>query len=257
MQRRAFMGLIGAAATWPVVARAQQPERMRRVGVLMGYAEQDPEAKIRLAAFVQRLSSLGWNLGRNLSMDVRWAAGDVAKASAFAKELVRLQPDVILANTTPVSAALQRETQSIPLVFVVVSDPVGSGFVKSLPNPGGNMTGFVNLEASLVEKWAELLKEIAPRITKIAVMFNPQTAPYAEYYLKPLQTAAPSLGLKTSIAAVRSIADIETAITVLGRESDSGLVRHDRQLHDRSPQVGYRSRRASQGADDLIRQRRG
>ena len=206
----------------PLASRAQ--ERIRRIGVLMGYAEEDPEAKLRLAAFVQRLASLGWDQGRNLAMDVRWTAGDVNKATLFAKELVALQPEVILANTTPVSAALRRETQSIPLVFVVVSDPVGSGFVESLPKPGGNMTGFVNLEASLVEKWAEMLKEIAPRITKVAVMFNPQTAAYAEYYLKPLQVAAPSLGLTISIATVRSIADIETAIAALGRESNSGLI---------------------------------
>jgi putative ABC transport system substrate-binding protein len=226
MRRRKFIAALGSAAvcsvSWPLAARAQ--ERVRRVGVLMGYAEHDPEAKVRLAAFVQGLAWLGWNPARNLAMDIRWTAGDVNKAAAFAKELVGLKPEVILANTTPVSAALRRETQSIPLVFVVVSDPVGSGFVQSLPNPGGNMTGFVNLEASLVGKWVELLKEIAPRITKVAVMFNPQTAPYAEYYLKPLQTAAPLLGLTTAIAPVRSIPDIEAAIAVLGREPNSGLV---------------------------------
>ena len=222
MRRRDVLGALCGAAAFPLAARTQ--ERIRRIGVLMGYAEEDPEAKLRLAAFVQRLASLGWDQGRNLAMDVRWTAGDVNNATLFAKELVALQPEVILANTTPVSAALRRETQSIPLVFVVVSDPVGSGFVESLSKPGGNMTGFVNLEASLVEKWAELLKEIAPRITNVAVMFNPQTAPYAEYYLKPLQVAAPSLGLTTSIAAVRSIADIETAIAALGRELNSGLI---------------------------------
>ena len=243
MRRRDVLGALCGAAAFPLAARTQ--ERIRRIGVLMGYAEEDPEAKLRLAAFVQRLASLGWDQGRNLAMDVRWTAGDVNNAALFAKELVAPQPEVILANTTPVSAALRRETQSIPLVFVVVSDPVGSGFVESLSKPGGNMTGFVNLEASLVEKWAELLKEIAPRITNVAVMFNPQTAPYAEYYLKPLQVAAPSLGLTTSIAAVRSIADIETAIAALGREFEQRPYLHDRQLHDGPSQGGHRPHRAS------------
>ena len=227
MRRREFIAGLGgavAAPALPRLARAQSRDRKARVGVLMGYAEHDAEAKLRLAAFIKRLTTLGWVQGRDLVMDIRWSAGDVTKAAAFARELVALKPDVILSNTTPVSAALQRETRTIPLVFVVVSDPIGSRFVESLPNPGGNMTGFVNLEASLVEKWAELLKEIAPRITKAGVMFNPQTAPYAEYYLKPLQAAAPKLGLQPVVTPVRSTADIETAIAALGGQPDSGLI---------------------------------
>jgi putative ABC transport system substrate-binding protein len=153
MRRREFITFIGGAvAAWPLTARAQQPDRKRRIGVLMGYAEDDPEAQSRLAAFIQRLAALGWAEGQNLRIDYRWAAGDSNRASAFAKELLALQPDLILSNTTPVTAALQRETKTVPLVFLIVSDPVGSGFVESLPRPGGNITGFINLEASLVEK---------------------------------------------------------------------------------------------------------
>jgi putative ABC transport system substrate-binding protein len=173
MKRREFITLLGSAAAWPLAALAEQPDRMQRIGVLMGYDENDPQAQSLLSAFKQELAALGWIEDRNLRIDHRWAAGDVNRAGAFAKELVALQPKVILSNTTPVTAALHHETKTIPLVFVVVSDPVGSGFVESLPRPGGNVTGFVNLEASLVEKWLELLKEIAPRVTRVGVMFNP------------------------------------------------------------------------------------
>jgi putative tryptophan/tyrosine transport system substrate-binding protein len=197
---------------------------MRRLGVLMGYVESDPEAQARLAVFKHGLAALGWEEGRNLRLDVRWGAGDVQRETAFANELAALQPDVILAHSTPVTAALSRATRTIPIVFVVVSDPVGSGFVQSLPRPGGNITGFINLEASLVEKWLELLKEIAPRTTRVAVMFNPQTAAYAEYYLKPFHAAAPKLGVTPLTAPVRSDADIETAITELARVPGAGLI---------------------------------
>ena len=150
MRRREFITLLGGtAAAWPLVARAQQSERMRRVGVLMGYAENDPEAKALLLEFTQGLAELGWNVGRNLLMDVRWSPGNVNLMRTFAKELVDLQPDVILANSTPVTAALKQATQTIPTVFAVVSDPVGQGFVASLPRPGGNITGFSHTEASL------------------------------------------------------------------------------------------------------------
>ena len=162
--------------------------------------------------------------GHNLRIDVRWSAGDVNGASAFAKELVALRPEVILSSTTPVTAALQRETRTIPIVFTVVVDPVGSGFVKTLSHPGGNITGFLSFESSLVEKWLQLLKEIAPRVTRAAVMFNPDTAPYAEYYLQPLGAAAPKLGLKTFTATVRGESDIHEAITGLGREPGGGLI---------------------------------
>jgi putative ABC transport system substrate-binding protein len=212
------------AANAPLMTRAQQTERVRRIGVLLGWAESDPEAQSRLAAFKEKLAPLGWTEGRSLRIDIRWSAGDVNRASAFAKELVALQPEVILSSTTPVTAALQRETRTIPIVFTAVSDPVGSGFVKTLARPGGNITGFINLESSLMEKWLELLKEIAPRATRIAVMFNPQTAPYAEYYLTPLRAAAPKLGVTTFTAIVRSESDIEQAIIGLGREPGVGLI---------------------------------
>jgi putative ABC transport system substrate-binding protein len=171
---------------------------MPRVGVIMGYAENDPEAQLRLAAFIEHLTALGWKVDGNLQMDVRWTAGEISQATKFAKELVGLGPDVILANTTPVTAALQRETKTIPIVFVVVSDPVGSGFVASLPRPGANITGFMNIEPLQVQKWLELLKELAPGVSHVAVMFNPQTAPYAKQYLEYLDVAAQKLKVRIS-----------------------------------------------------------
>jgi putative tryptophan/tyrosine transport system substrate-binding protein len=224
MRRREFIALASGAVAWPSAAHAQEQERVRRIGVLMGYAEDDPEAQLRLAAFTQALAALGWTEGRNLRIDIRWSAGDVDRASRFAKELVALQPEVILSNTTPVTTALLRETHIIPIVFLVVSDPIGSGFVESLAQPGGNVTGFINLEASLVEKWLQLLKEIAPSVTRVAVMFNPDTAPYADYYLQPLHTVAPVLGVKPFTAAVRSEAQIEEVISGLAREAGGGLM---------------------------------
>ena len=190
----------------------------------MGYDENDPEAQKRFTAFKNGLAALGLIEGRNLRIDLRWTGGNAKRAVSFAKELVALNPEVILANTTPVTAAVQRETKTIPVVFTVVSDPVGSGFVESLPRPGGNITGFINLEASLVEKWVELLKEIAPGVTRVAVIFNPQTAPYAEYYLQPLEAAAPKFGIKPFAARVRSEIDIENSIADLGREPGGGLI---------------------------------
>jgi putative ABC transport system substrate-binding protein len=225
MLRREFLAVMsGAAATWPLAASAQQANRIRRIGVLMGYADTDAEAKSRLAEFIKRLAALGWTEGHNLIIDARWSAGDVNIASTYAKEMVALEPEVILSNTTPVTAALKRETRTIPIVFTVVSDPVGSGFVESLPHPGGNITGFINLESSLVEKWLELLKEVAPQLTRVAIMFNPQTAPYAQYYLGPLEKVAPSFGVRILPALVQSEADIENFIVGLGRESGGGLI---------------------------------
>lgn len=213
----------GAAVT-PFAARAQQPGKVRRIGVLLGQAENDSGAQSRFAVFKESLAALGWAEGRNLSIELRWSAGDVNRASVLARELVALQPELIVCTTTPVTAALQRETRTIPIVFMAVSDPVGSGFVKTLSQPGGNITGFIDLESSLIEKSLELLKEIAPRVTRPAVMFNPDTAPYAEYYLRPLKTAAPKLGVKAFTATVRSESDIQEAITGLGREPGSGLI---------------------------------
>lgn len=225
MQRRTFITLFaGAAIARPLAARAQQGERIRRVGVLMGYAEDDADSQSWLAAFKQRLMALGWTEGRNLRIDTFWAAGDTSRATAFAKKLLTLQPEVILSNTTPVTEALYRETKKVPLVFVNVSDPIGSGFVESLPRPGGNVTGFINLESSLVEKWLELLKEIAPQMTRAAVMFNPQTAQYVEYYMKPSEITASKIDVKTFRAPVGSDPDIEAVVAGLGRARGTGLI---------------------------------
>jgi len=222
--RREFITLLGGAAAWPTGVRAQGTERMRRIGVLVGSAESDPESMPRVTTFERGLTELGWVSGRNVLIDYRWAAGEPANMQALAKELVELQPDVLLASSTPVVAALGRETGTIPIVFVVVSDPVGSGFIKSLSRPGGNMTGFINIESSLGGKWLELLKELAPRISRVAVMFNPETAPHAEYYVRPFEVAASSLAVKPSTVPVRSVTDIEQAIFDLGRAPASGLI---------------------------------
>jgi putative tryptophan/tyrosine transport system substrate-binding protein len=224
MRRREFIAALGGALVSPLAVRAQQAERMRRIGVLMGWAEADPVAQAEFTAFRQGLAALGWSEGSNLRIDLRWSAADISRAASFAKELVALQPDAILASTTPVTAAIQHETKVIPIVFVHVSDPVGSGFVESLPHPGGNTTGFINLEATLVEKWLELLKEIAPRTTRVAVMFNPQTAPYAEYYLSQLQAVAPKLGVTPFTTPVRSDDDIGNAFTKIAIDRGIGLI---------------------------------
>jgi putative tryptophan/tyrosine transport system substrate-binding protein len=225
MRRREFIAGLGGAAAWPVVARAQQADRMRRIGVLMYQDESDPEAKVRLAGLTQGLSKLGWTDGRNLRIEVRLAAGSVERMRMFAKELVDLQCDVILTNSTPATAALQHETHTIPIIFAPVSDPVDTGFVASLPRPGGNLTGFINVEAGMGSKWLELLREIAPSIKRVAIMFNPDTAPGGgSYFLPSMEAAAHSLGVALIVTPVHSDAEIKTAITSLGREPGGGLV---------------------------------
>jgi putative ABC transport system substrate-binding protein len=223
MRRRGFIRLLGGAAVWPVAARAQQGERMRRIGVLSGNAEDDPQTVMGLAAFTKALQELGWRDGRNIRIDYRFAATNIDRMQTIAKELVGLQPDLIVGHSTPVVAALQRETTSIPIVFVVVADPVGSGFVASLPRPGGNITGFINHEASLSGKWIEVLKDIVPRVARAALIFNPETAPFL-YYLQPFEAAARSYAVEPIAAPVRSAADIERAIAGLGDQLDTGLV---------------------------------
>jgi putative tryptophan/tyrosine transport system substrate-binding protein len=225
MRRREFMAGFGSAAAWPMVAQAQQPNRMRRIGVLMGYDEGDPEGTAELAGFTQGFAELGWIDGRNVQIDVRWAPGSVGRMRTFAKELVELQPAAIVANSTPATAALQRETRTIPIVFVVVSDPVGAGFVASLTRPGGNITGFINMEATMGGKWLQFLTEIAPSVKRVAIMFNPDTAPGGgSYYLPSFDVAARSLKVAPIAARVHSDAEIETVITALGREPGGGLV---------------------------------
>jgi putative tryptophan/tyrosine transport system substrate-binding protein len=226
MRRREFMTLLGSVvATWPIAAPAQQLDRMRRIGVVMGYAEADSEARSWVKAFVQELEVQGWTDGRNLQIHLRWAGGDVAEMRALAKELVKLKPDLILSNSTPVTGALVHETKTIPIVFVVVSDPVGAGFVASLSHPGGNVTGFINIEASMAGKWLDLLKEIAPGVKRVALMFNPDTAPgRGFYFLNPFQVAALSFGVEPIAAAVQTDGDIEKVISSLGDVPGGGLV---------------------------------
>jgi len=226
MRRREFVTLLGGVTVaWPLTARAQQTDRMRRVGVLMGYGEADPEAKAMLAEFAHGLSALGWNEGRNLRLDVRWAPGRTDLMRRFAKELVALQPDVILSDSTPVTAALKHETPTIPIVFAIVADPVGSEFVASLSHPGGNITGFSSVEASIASKWLELLTGIAPDLKRATMIFNPDTAPYTRSYVLPFfEAAARSLKIELVAAPVHGDAEIETVITALGHVPGSGIL---------------------------------
>jgi putative tryptophan/tyrosine transport system substrate-binding protein len=214
-----------APQVWAVAAQAQQGERMRRIGVLLAFDENHPAAKVWLSGFTQGLSELGWTDGRNVRIDVRWAAGNVDRARMYAKELVDLQPDVILSHSTPITAAFQRETRTIPIVFVFVADPVGSGFVASLHRPSGNITGFIDEEAGMASKWLELLTQIAPSVKRVAMMFNPDTAPGGgSYFLPSFESAARSLKVEPIVARVRSDAEIEAVLTSLGREPGGGLI---------------------------------
>ena len=218
------MALGGAAVAWPTAARAQQPDRVRRIGALMSYAQSDREGEARIAAFRGSLRSLGWIEGRNINIEIRWATGSAELIERSAKELVALQPDLILSATTPTTAALRRQTLVIPIVFANVSDPVGSRFVASLSRPGGNTTGFINLEGSMAGKWLELLKEIAPQTSVVAFLYNPTTAPYAEYYLSPFKAAARSLGVQAIAAPVGGASDLQSAIAGQSRGAKRGLI---------------------------------
>jgi putative ABC transport system substrate-binding protein len=198
---------------------------MRRIGVLMAIAESDREGQTRVAAFREGLQKLGWAEGRNIRIDTRWALpGDAESRQRFAKELVALQPDLILSQATPTTAVLRQQTRTIPIVFVGVSDPIGSGFVASFPRPGGNVTGFITMEPTMAGKWLELLKEIAPRVARAALLFNPATAPYAEYYLTPFKAAAASFAMEAIAAPVRDISTLETAIAAQARAPNAGLI---------------------------------
>ena len=223
--RRNFITLLGGAtAAWPISARAQQPERIRRIGVLMTNEEIDPEGQARVAAFRSGLQELGWTEGRNLHIDWRWSGGDIARVRDYAAELVQLAPDLILANGTPVVAALKAATRSIPIVFVIVNDPVAQGFISNVAYPGGNITGFSFLEYSVVGKSLEMLKEIAPAVVRVAVMFNPDTYPYYNVFMRSFDTMARTLSVELTAAQVRTSAEIEETVFKVSRQPGSGLL---------------------------------
>jgi putative ABC transport system substrate-binding protein len=223
LNRRDFITLLGgAAAAWPVAVRAQQPQHMKRIGILVGLPEGDPEGERWAQAFLRELPELGWRRGTNVQIDLRWVATDFDRMQAIARELVQSQPDLIEVTSTPATGAILRETRNIPVVFAIVSDPVGSGFIQSLAQPGGNATGFINIEASLGGKWVELLKEIAPRTSRASILFNPKTAPQTAYYRPSLETAAASLGMEVTTSPVSDRDEIEKVI--VGLEQNAGLI---------------------------------
>ena len=226
MRRRQFITLLGgAAAAWPVATRAQPSERVRRIGVFTNLAADDAESQARIGAFLQGLQQSGWTIGSNLRIDYRWAAGDAERMQVVAKELVALQPHVILARSTPVTAALLRQTRTIPIVFTLVSDPVGERFVESLARPGGNVTGFTNVEFSLTGKWLELLKEVAPSTKRVAFIFNPKLAPGGgSYYMRLIEATASSFAVTPTATPVHDAAEIERTIGEFAREPNGGLV---------------------------------
>jgi putative ABC transport system substrate-binding protein len=230
LRRREFIVGLGGAVAWPVAGRAQQGGRVRRIGVLNAGDENEPAAKTFASAFIQSLAGLGWSDGRNLRMDVRWGRADINRIRAFARELVGLQPDIILARGVSVTVAFRR---TIPIVFTVVADPVASGVVERLDRPSGNVTGFAVFEASLAGKWLELLSEIAPGLRRAAIMFNPDTA-VVSTFMPSLQTPARSLKVAPIIAHVHSDAEMETAIVALGREPGGGLAVHGGCVHGRA-----------------------
>jgi putative ABC transport system substrate-binding protein len=224
MRRREFIGLLGgAAAAWPLATGAKQAERMQRISVLMGYPEGDPQAQANVTALLQGLQSLGWIEGRNVQIDYRWAGGDPDKARTFARELIATTPDVMVSSTNQVTRIVQQETQTIPIVFAFVGDPVGSGFAASLAHPGTNITGFANFENSIGGKWVELFKEIAPRAGRVGFVFNPDAAPNVGFF-HAAEAAAPSLAIKLAALAVRDASDIEQHIAAFASEPDGGLV---------------------------------
>ena len=223
MRRRDFITSLGGAAVWPLAARAQQPERMRRIGMLSGLAADDPEGQARIAAFAQGLQQLGWTDGRNVRIDIRSAAGSADDARKFATELVALAPDVLLASGGATMGPLLQATRTVPIVFAIVPDPVGSGFVESLARPGGNATGFMQFEYSLSGKWLELLKQIAPGLSRAAVLWDPAlTAGIGQFAV--IQSVAPSLGVEVRTVNVRDAPEIERAVAAFARSTNGGLI---------------------------------
>jgi putative tryptophan/tyrosine transport system substrate-binding protein len=224
MTRRDFITLIGgAAAAWPLAAGAQQSERVRRIGVLMGVAD-DPEGQARVTALKQGLQELGWTDGRNIQIETRFGGADVGRIRAHAAELVALAPEVIVAQTTPVIRAVRQATSSIPIVMAAVNDPVEQGFVSSLAHPGGNITGFAFVDFQMVGKWLEMLKEAAPGVSRAALMFNPDMSPQYYLYLRSFEAMPRSIAAEVTASPVRDTGEVEAAMTKLAREPGSGLI---------------------------------
>ena len=223
MNRRAFITLLGAAAAWPLAARAQQAERVRRIGLLMGVAD-DREGQARVTALKQGLQELGWTDGRDIQIETRFGEADIGRIRTDAAELVALAPDVIVGQTTPVIRALRQATSSIPIVMAAVNDPVEQGFVSSLAHPAGNITGFMFIDFQMVGKWLEMLKEVAPGVSRAVLMFNPDTAPHYYVYLRSFEAEPRSVAIEVTAAPVRDTAEIEAAFAKLGREPGGGLI---------------------------------
>ena len=225
MRRRDFLSLIGgAAATWPLAVRAQQPARLRQVAILRAEVAGDPEGLRNSGALIQGLQALGWTPGRNVRIEQRWAGGSVDAMKALAKELVALEPDVIVVVSTPVSAAVMQETHTIPIIFVQNFDPVGSGLVKSLVAPDGNITGFTSYEPGISSKWLELLKGVAPQVARVAIVYNPQTAPYAGVFLRSIEAASPIFAIQPIAMPIQDSGTIEKSIEAFAREINPGLM---------------------------------
>ena len=225
MRRRDFISLVGSTAiAWPLAVRAQQPARMRRVSVLLGLNETDPEAKARVKAFRLGMRDLGWVEGRNVQFEILYAGSNPEAIKKYVAELIQLAPDVILANSSPVMAVLQPATRTIPIVFAVVNDPVGQGLISSLAHPGGNITGFSFLEPEIVGKWIDLLGDVMPKLSRVALMFNPDTVPYFDGYLRSFKALRQQSSVAADALHVRSVAEIDQAVAKLGQEPGSALI---------------------------------
>jgi len=225
MKRREFITLLGGTvAAWPLAARAQQPTKVPRIGVLLGLGENDPEAKTRVKAFRLGMRDLGWIEGRNVQIEYRFTGSKLEAINKHVAEVVRLAPDVIVANTTPIMAVLRPATSTIPIVFAVVNDPVGQGFISSLAHPGGNITGFSFIDPEIVGKWISLLRDVKPNLSRVALMFNPGTAPYYDAYLRSFKALPQQTSVEIDAAHVRSVDEVDLAVAKLGREPGSGLI---------------------------------
>jgi putative ABC transport system substrate-binding protein len=224
MQRREFITLLGGAAAWPLTARAQQPEQIRRVSVLVGLDEKDPETQRRAKAFRLGMRDLGWTEGRNVQIEYRFVGANQESINQHVAELISLAPDVIVANSTPVMAALRPATTTVPIVFAVVNDPVGQGFISNLTRPGGNISGFSFIEPEIVGKWINLLGDVKPDLSRIALMFNPDTAPDYHAFLRSFNASPKQTAVEVEAVHVKSVAEVELAVAKLGREPGSGLI---------------------------------